>query len=241
MSRLARPSFDGERGLCERLVFSGVGIEKTEAHARRLGLVGSRHEHELVNFLSGKIHAVGRLEFLAWRIGSPIFVTSQNRRAHGLEIPLACHHHAEGDWIAGAGLFGIHRGLHFEFPDRTAKILRPALLGQRGNFDLDRACFDGDLARVREHAWRNHPAEIPEEVVEARRDAAGKLQAGLQRGGRDFEHSRFRGRDRGLERENDIVVAVHDLLALRNIVELLGGESLAGEVRAVTDFAADRS
>ena len=138
-------------------------------------MVGSRHEHELVNFLSGKIHAVGRLELLARRIGSPIFVTRQNWRAHRLEIPLARNHHAEGDRIAGAGFFGIHRGLHFEFPDRAAEILRPPLLGQRGNLDLDRAGFDGDLPRIREHAWRNHPAEIAEEVVEARRDAAGEL------------------------------------------------------------------
>ena len=44
-----------------------------------------------------------------------------------------------------------------------------------------------------------------------------------------------------MEGEHDIVVAVHDLLALGDAVEFLRGEALAGQVRAVADLAADGS
>ena len=43
-----------------------------------------------------------------------------------------------------------------------------------------------------------------------------------------------------MESKDDIVFAVHDLLALRNIVEFLRRESLAGQIRAVAHLAAER-
>ncbi|MFN9897587.1 MAG: hypothetical protein ACK55Z_02070, partial [bacterium] len=67
------------------------------------------------------------------------------------------------------------------------------------------------------------------------------MQTRLECGGRNFEEARFRRRDRGLESKDDIILAVHDLLSLGDIVEFLGGEALAGQVRAVAHLAADCS